>query len=82
MAFWEDTLRYLYLPRLKNRDVLAQAIRSGAASRDFFGTAYGQSGETFDGFQFGDAHIQVDDTLAADRAGGRGGVRGSASARG
>jgi predicted AAA+ superfamily ATPase len=21
MAFWEDTLRYLYLPRLKDRDV-------------------------------------------------------------
>ena len=53
MAFWEDTLRYLYLPRLRNRDVLSQAIRSGAASRDFFGTAYGQSGETFEGFQFG-----------------------------
>src|SRR5580658_8920889 len=28
-------LVYLYLPRLKDRDVLAQAIRSGAASRDF-----------------------------------------------
>ena len=27
-AFWEDTLRYLYLPRLKNRDVLAQAIET------------------------------------------------------
>ena len=43
-AFFEDTLRYLYMPRLKNRDVLAQAIKTGAASRDFFGTAYGQSG--------------------------------------
>jgi hypothetical protein len=63
MAFWEDTLRYLYLPRLKNRDVLAHAIQSGAKSRDFFGTAYGQSGEKFDGFQFGDASIQFDDTL-------------------
>jgi uncharacterized protein len=63
MAFWEDTLRYLYLPRLKHRDVLAQAIQSGAKSHDFFGTAYGQSGETFDGFQFGDASVQLDDTL-------------------
>ena len=63
MAFWEDTLRYLYLPRLKNRDVLAHAIQSGAKSRDFFGTAYGQSGEKFDGFQFGDASVQFDDTL-------------------
>jgi hypothetical protein len=63
MAFWEDTLRYLYLPRLKDRDVLAHAIQSGAKSRDFFGTAYGQSGETFDGFQFGNASFQFDDTL-------------------
>jgi hypothetical protein len=63
MAFWEDTMRYLYLPRLKNRDVLAHAIRTGAASRDFFGTAYGQTGETFEGFQLGSANIQFDDTL-------------------
>ena len=63
MAFWEDTLRYLYLPRLKNRDVLAHAIRSGAESRDFFGTAYKQSGETLEGFQLGGANIQFDDTL-------------------
>jgi predicted AAA+ superfamily ATPase len=63
MAFWEDTLRYLYLPRLKNRDVLAQAIRSGAASRDFFGTAYGQRDAKFEGFQLGNPAIQVDDTL-------------------
>ncbi len=50
MAFWEDTLRYLYLPRLKGRDVLAQAIREGAKSHDYFGTAYGQTGETFEVF--------------------------------
>ena len=42
MAFWEDTMRYLYLPRLKNRAVLEQAIVKGAATNDFFGTAYGQ----------------------------------------
>jgi len=63
MAFWEDTLRYLYLPRLRNRDVLAQAIRSGAASRDFFGTAYGQRDSRFEGFQLGSSAIQFDDTL-------------------
>ena len=62
-AFWEDTLRYLYLPRLKGRDVLAQAIRAGAATQDFFGTAYGQSNGKYDGFKFGDASIQIDDTL-------------------
>ncbi len=75
MAFWEDTQRYLYLPRLRNRDVLAQAIRSGAASRDFFGTAYGQTGDKFDGFHFGDGNVQVDDTLLADRTGGSRAVR-------
>jgi predicted AAA+ superfamily ATPase len=63
MAFWEDTLRYLYLPRLKNRDVLAQAIRNGAASRDFFGTAYGQHDGSFEGFHLGSENIQFDDTL-------------------
>jgi hypothetical protein len=62
-AFWEDALRYLYLPRLKSKDVLAQAIRTGAASQDFFGTAYGQNGDKFDGFKLGDSNIQVDDTL-------------------
>lgn len=63
MAFWEDTLRYLYLPRLKDRDMLAQAVRSGAASKDFFGTAYGQHDGKFDGFQFGSGNVQLDDTL-------------------
>ena len=61
--FWEDTLRYLYLPRLKDRGVLAQAIVKGAGTDDFFGTAYGQSGEKFEGFKLGDANVQLDDTL-------------------
>ncbi len=63
LAFWEDTLRYLYLPRLKTKDVLAQAICKGAASRDFFGTAYGQHEGRFDGFKLGDSNVQLDDTL-------------------
>ena len=63
MTFWEDSLRYLYLPRLKNRRVLEQAIIKGAGSRDFFGTAYGQSEEKYDGFKFGDSNVQLDDTL-------------------
>ena len=62
-TFWEDTLRYLYLPRLKDRNVLAQAIYSGAASRDFFGTAYSQHDGKFDGFHLGSGSIQFDDTL-------------------
>jgi len=63
LAFWEDTLRYLYLPRLKTKEVLAQAISKGAASRDFFGTAYGQHEGKFDGFKLGDSNVQLDDTL-------------------
>jgi uncharacterized protein len=63
MAFWEDTLRYLYLPRLKSRGVLEQAIVKGAGSRDFFGTAYGQHEGKFDGFKLGDGNVQLDDTL-------------------
>jgi hypothetical protein len=61
-GFWEDTLRYLYIPRLRDRGVLAQAIVKGAATRDFFGTAYGQSGDTFEGFKFGDSNVQFDGT--------------------
>jgi hypothetical protein len=63
LAFWEDTLRYLYLPRLRNREVLAQAITKGTGSRDFFGTAYGYNNGKFDGFKLGDANVQLDDTL-------------------
>jgi uncharacterized protein len=62
-TFWEDTLRYLYLPRLKNLDVLAKAILDGAGSKDFFGTAYGQTDAKYDGFKFGDKDIQIHDTL-------------------
>lgn len=63
MDFWEDTLRYLYLPRLKSRDSLTQAIRTGAASTDFFGTAYGQEGDKYTGFHIGEGNVQFDDTL-------------------
>jgi predicted AAA+ superfamily ATPase len=61
--FWEDSLRYLYLPRLKDRGVLSQAIVKGAGTRDFFGTAYGEHEGKFDGFKFGDSNVQFDDTL-------------------
>jgi predicted AAA+ superfamily ATPase len=61
--FWEDTLRYLYLPRLKDRGVISQAITKGAGARDFYGTAYGEHEGKFDGFMFGDANVQFDDTL-------------------
>lgn len=62
-TFWEDSLCYLYLPRLKDHDVLARAILDGAASKDFFGTAYGQTDGRYDGFKFGDKDVQIYDTL-------------------
>jgi predicted AAA+ superfamily ATPase len=62
-AFYEDTLRYLYMPRFRNRDVLAQAIRGGATSTDFFGTAYGQSGDRYEGFALGGGNVIFDETL-------------------
>lgn len=63
LGFYEDSLRYLYLPRFKSRDVLLQAIRTGAASRDFFAIAYGQDGDHYEGFQFGGGEVVFDDIL-------------------
>lgn len=63
MAFWEDALRYLYMPRFKSRSVLEQAIVKGAGSDDFFGTAYGENGGEFEGFKLGNANVQLDETL-------------------
>lgn len=42
--------------------MLAQAILEGAATRDLFGTAYGQSGDTFERFKFDDSNAQFDGT--------------------
>jgi len=62
-AFWEDTLRYLYLPRFRDREVLVRVVRAGAASTDFFGIAYGQHDGKFEGFQLGSGNVQFDDSL-------------------
>ena len=62
-VFWEDTQRYLYLPRLRELKVLEQVVRTGAASKDFFGTAYGQSGDKFEGFSFASTDVSLDDSL-------------------
>ncbi len=63
MTFWQDSLKYIYLPRLKEFSVLAEVIRKGAASQDFFGTASGQHEDKFDEFKFGDGNIQLNDKL-------------------
>lgn len=62
-AFLEDTARYLYMPRLKSKDVLVQAINAGAASKDFFGTAYGFADGKFEGFSLGGGGVAFNDTL-------------------
>ena len=63
MVVWKDMQRYLYLPRLRDQHVFEQTLYKGAAGKDFFGTAYGEYDGKFDGFAFGNANIQVDDSL-------------------
>ncbi|MCZ2341133.1 MAG: DUF499 domain-containing protein [Bacteroidales bacterium] len=63
MTFWNDSLKYLYLPRLQNRDTLAAVVRTGVASQDFFGAAYGFKDGKYEGFSFGDGNVSFDDTL-------------------
>jgi predicted AAA+ superfamily ATPase len=61
-GFWEDSQRYLYLDRLKSKDVLASAIRKGSETPDFFGTACGLEGDRYLGFDFGRGKVSLDDT--------------------
>lgn len=63
MTVWEDMQKYLYLPRLQDQAVLEKALVAGATSRDFFGTAYGQDKDSFEGFNLGGAAVQLDGTL-------------------
>jgi hypothetical protein len=53
MDIWHKSCAYLYLPRLRDADVLRQTMAAGAGSRDFFGFAYGREGERYLGFHFG-----------------------------
>lgn len=62
-GFWEDSTKYLYLPRLRDENVLNQAIQVGANSRDFFGIALGLDGTKYMGFQFGHGIPFDDDNL-------------------
>ncbi len=63
MTVWEDMQKYLYLPRLRSRAVYEQVLVTGAEGTDFFGIAYGQVGEKFEGFRLGATNVQLDDTL-------------------
>lgn len=63
LAVWEDTQKYLYLPRLQGRPVFDAAVTAGARSEDFFGTANGEEDGRYVGFGFGQGGVQVDGTL-------------------
>lgn len=52
---WQNTCRYLYLPRLKDEEVFRRAVDKGSHSRDYFGLAHGKTGEGYQGFSFGSA---------------------------
>lgn len=41
----------------------SRSLHTDSGTRDFYGTAYGQTGEKYEGFKFGDANVQFDDTL-------------------
>ena len=60
---YQDTCRYLYLPRLASDRVLKDAISSGLESEDFFGFARGKEGEKYLGFAFGQTTlVTMDDS--------------------
>ncbi|GMV85077.1 MAG: hypothetical protein AMXMBFR80_09340 [Dehalococcoidia bacterium] len=57
---WEDNLsRYVYFPRLRDREVFVKAVQDGAASRDFFGYALGFDGTKYSGLSFGQRPMTV-----------------------
>jgi predicted AAA+ superfamily ATPase len=62
---WEYLTSYCYLPRLRDSEVLLDAIREGIRSRDYFGyaTSVGEQGR-YQGLQFGSAggSVYLDDT--------------------
>ncbi len=54
--FWEDSCRYIYLPRLDKIDALHTAIENGTKTKDYFGIAYGFEDGKYIDFRFGDAN--------------------------
>jgi predicted AAA+ superfamily ATPase len=62
LTFWDDSQRYLYLDRLKDKSVLDAAIRKGSEAHEFFGTAMGVAGDRYEGFQLGRGGVTLDDT--------------------
>ncbi len=57
--FEENLSRYVYFPRLRDRDVFIKAVQEGAASKDFFGYALGFDGQKYAGLSFGKRPMSV-----------------------
>jgi len=53
LKVWQDSCRYLYLPRLVNDQVFRNAISQGVETDDYFGYAAGKEGDRYLGFSFG-----------------------------
>ncbi|MDZ7861221.1 hypothetical protein [Acidovorax sp.] len=62
LKVWQDSCQYLYLPRLLNGDVFAQAVTAGCASRDGFGYAAAKDGDRWLGFVFGQSALVTMDS--------------------
>jgi predicted AAA+ superfamily ATPase len=54
---WDAFSRYLYLPRLKDVDVLKETITKGIESEDFFGYAIAKEDDEYLGFAFGSSEM-------------------------
>jgi hypothetical protein len=51
---WLDSCRYLYLPRLRDRDVFARTVSDGVQSKEWFGYASAENGPgEYDGLVLG-----------------------------
>jgi len=60
---WQKSCQYLYFPRLAKSTVMQGTIAAGAASRDFFGLAYGKQESGYQGFSLGQATSPLMDAL-------------------
>lgn len=61
MTVWEDSLKYLYLPRLQSQKVFERAIL--ASSEEYFGLATGESEAGFEGFGRDHSTYRLDESL-------------------
>ncbi|MGF6844156.1 putative AAA+ superfamily ATPase [Paraburkholderia youngii] len=62
VSVWQQSCQQLYLPRLKDDTVFQATMAAGAASRDFFGFAYGKGDGQYIGFSYGRQTSLIMDT--------------------